>query len=60
MNGKNDRASMRLSATLLVAGQLLYIVVTQFHADGEAWVLSLAWMIWLVVVARRMPDSDPP
>ena len=23
-----------------------------------AWVLTLAWMIWLVVVAWRMPDSD--
>jgi hypothetical protein len=22
-----------------------------------AWVLSLAWMVWLVIVARRMPDS---
>jgi hypothetical protein len=30
------RTSLRLSATLLLAGQLLYIVVTQFHADGEA------------------------
>ena len=24
-----------------------------------AWVLSLAWMIWLVVVAWRMPDAEP-
>ena len=24
-----------------------------------AWVLGLAWMIWLVVVAWRMPDSEP-
>jgi uncharacterized protein DUF4386 len=31
-----DRRSLRLSATLLLVGQLLYIVVTQFHADGEA------------------------
>jgi hypothetical protein len=23
-----------------------------------AWVLSLAWMIWLAVVARRMQDSE--
>ena len=23
-----------------------------------AWVITLAWMIWLVVVAWRMPDSD--
>src|SRR6266487_1298156 len=30
------RSSLRLSATLLLAGQLLYIVVTQFHADGDA------------------------
>jgi hypothetical protein len=31
-----DRTSLRLSATLLLIGQLLYIVVTLFHADGEA------------------------
>jgi hypothetical protein len=30
------RPSLRLSATLLLVGQLLYIVVTQFHADGDA------------------------
>lgn len=30
------RTSLRLSATLLLAGQLLYIVVTQFHAGGDA------------------------
>jgi hypothetical protein len=32
----NPRALLRLSAWLLLAGQLLYIVVTQFHADGDA------------------------
>ncbi len=32
----DDRTSLRLSATLLVVGQLLYIVVTLFHADGQA------------------------
>ena len=31
-----DRASLRLSAALLLAGQLLYIVVTLFHTGGEA------------------------
>jgi hypothetical protein len=31
-----DRTSLRLSAALLLAGQLLYIVVTQFHAGGDA------------------------
>ena len=31
-----DRPSMRLAATLLLTGQLLYLVITQFHADGEA------------------------
>jgi uncharacterized protein DUF4386 len=31
-----DRASLRLPAGLLLAGQLLYIVITQFHADGVA------------------------
>jgi hypothetical protein len=30
------RTSLRLSAGLLLAGQLLYIVVTQFHAGGDA------------------------
>ena len=30
------RTSLRLSASLLLVGQLLYIVVTQFHADGNA------------------------
>ena len=32
-----DRRSLRLSATLLLAGQLLYIVVTQFHVGPVAW-----------------------
>ena len=36
MTGTNHRASLRVSATLLLLGQLLYIVVTQFHADGPA------------------------
>ena len=36
MNDKTSRPSLRLSATLLLVGQLLYIVVTQFHADGDA------------------------
>ena len=31
-----DRTSLRLSATLLLAGQLLYIVVTQLHVGGKA------------------------
>jgi hypothetical protein len=31
-----DRASLRMSAALLLAGQVLYIVVTQFHAGGAA------------------------
>jgi hypothetical protein len=31
-----DRASLRLSATLLLAGQLLYIVITQLHPGGDA------------------------
>src|SRR5215210_7075396 len=36
MNDTASRPSLRLSATLLLVGQLLYIVVTQFHADGDA------------------------
>ena len=31
-----DRTSVRMSATLLLVGQLLYIVITQLHAGGEA------------------------
>jgi hypothetical protein len=31
-----DRTSMRLPATLLLVGQVLYIVITQFHAGGPA------------------------
>jgi hypothetical protein len=31
-----DRTSLRLSATLLLVGQLLYVVITLFHADGDA------------------------
>jgi hypothetical protein len=31
-----DRRSVRLSATLLLVGQLLYIVITQMHAGGDA------------------------
>jgi hypothetical protein len=31
-----DRASLRLSATLLLVGQILYVVVTLLHTGGEA------------------------
>lgn len=37
MNNRTfDRTSLRLSATLLLVGQLLYIVVTLFHTGGDA------------------------
>lgn len=36
MGNEHVRSSLRLSATLLLAGQLLYIAITQFHARGEA------------------------
>ena len=37
MNNRTlDRTSLRLSSTLLLSGQVLYIVVTLFHAGGEA------------------------
>src|SRR3954465_5945882 len=36
MTDRTVISSLRLSATLLLVGQLLYIVVTQFHADGPA------------------------
>src|SRR5215217_6466125 len=32
----SPRTSLRLSAWLLLVGQLLYILVTQFHAGGDA------------------------
>jgi hypothetical protein len=32
---------------------------TQSAAIALAWVMTLVWMIWLVVVAWRMPDSEP-
>lgn len=35
-NTVDRRSSLRLSGTLLLVGQLLYILVTLFHADGEA------------------------
>jgi hypothetical protein len=31
-----DRTSLRLSAALLLAGQLLYVVITLFHTGGDA------------------------
>jgi hypothetical protein len=31
-----DRSSLRLAAMLLLAGQLLYVVITLFHTGGEA------------------------
>ena len=61
-----DRASLRLAASLLLAGQLLYVLVTLFHTGGEAnhhsaiFVLNLAWVIWLVVVARRSTANASP
>ncbi|HEX5498556.1 MAG TPA: hypothetical protein VFX03_04980 [Thermomicrobiales bacterium] len=36
MNHSTVRPTLRLSAALLLVGQLLYIVITQFHADGPA------------------------
>ncbi|HEU4699582.1 MAG TPA: hypothetical protein VFS40_10405 [Gemmatimonadales bacterium] len=35
-DGRADRAALRLPATLLLVGQLLYIGVTLLHADGPA------------------------
>ena len=36
MNNSTLRQSLRLSATLLLVGQLLYIVITLFHTGGDA------------------------
>jgi hypothetical protein len=33
---ENDRTSLRLPATLLLVGQVLYVLVTLLHAGGEA------------------------
>ena len=35
-----DRTSLRLSGTLLLVGQVLYVVVTLFHAAPEEIVAS--------------------
>jgi uncharacterized protein DUF4386 len=35
-NSTFDRTSLRLSASLLLVGQLLYFVITLFHTGGEA------------------------
>ena len=35
-NNSTLRQSLRLSATLLLIGQLLYIIITLFHTGGEA------------------------
>jgi hypothetical protein len=36
MNNRTFSQSLRLSATLLLVGQLLYIVITLFHTGGDA------------------------
>ena len=36
MDAKTDAPSLRLPTTLLLVGQVLYIIVTQLHADGPA------------------------
>lgn len=36
INTTVDRAALRVSATLLLAGQLLYVMVTLLHTGGEA------------------------
>jgi hypothetical protein len=36
LNNRTVGPALRLSATLLLVGQLLYIVVTQFHTGGDA------------------------
>lgn len=36
VDATHDRAGLRLAAWLLLGGQLLYILVTQFHAGGDA------------------------
>jgi hypothetical protein len=36
VNTRDSNLSLRLPATLLLAGQLLYIVITQLHTGGEA------------------------
>jgi hypothetical protein len=35
-NDTFDRTSLRVSATLLLVGQLLYVVITLFHTGGDA------------------------
>jgi len=54
-----DRTSLRLPATILLAGQLLYVVVTLFHTGGEAndhhaiFAAYAASSIWTAVHAAQ-------
>ncbi len=54
-----DRTSPRLAATLLLTGQVLYVVVTLFHTGGEAnnhhaiFAAYAASMIWTAVHATQ-------
>ena len=54
MNNATDRVALRLAAVLLLAGQILYVVITLFHADGNAndhpavfaeYAASVSWTI---------------
>ena len=54
MNNATDRDALRLAAVLLLAGQILYVVITLFHADGNAndhpavfaeYAASVSWTI---------------
>jgi hypothetical protein len=56
---QDSREALRLSATLLLVGQVLYIVVTLFHTGGEAnnhhaiFAAYAASMIWTAVHAMQ-------
>lgn len=58
-NATFDRTSPRLAATLLLVGQVLYVVVTLFHTGGEAnnhhaiFAAYAESMIWTAVHATQ-------
>jgi hypothetical protein len=67
MNNKapNPYPPLRLSAWLLLAGQLLYIAVTQLHAAGDANDHPAIFAEYArnggsSVVALRLPDTELP
>ena len=70
-----DRSLLRLSATLVVIGEVLFAIVTLFHADGPAnnhpvvfaeYARSASWIpvhllqfVFMAVIAVRLYGCPP-